>query len=103
MQSLDMMKKIMDMTLVLKGKSCYTLQILNLQLYIQIIEEISFKKILIEKLEELAKADNIKYICATAAPDNKYSSDNIKELGFEIVCEKEKYGGLRRYVFMKRI
>ena len=61
------------------------------------------QKILIEKLEELAKADNIKYICATAAPDNKYSSDNIKELGFEIVCEKEKYGGLRRYVFMKRI
>ena len=35
--------------------------------------------------------------------DNKYSVDNIKSLGFEIVCEKLKYGGLRRYVFIKRI
>lgn len=61
------------------------------------------QKILVEKLEELAKADDIKWICATAAPDNKHSVDNIKSLGFEIVDEKLKYGGLRRYVFVKRI
>lgn len=61
------------------------------------------QKILVENLEELAKTDNIKYISATAAPDNKYSVDNIKSSGFEIVCEKLKYGGLRRYVFIKRI
>jgi len=63
----------------------------------------SLQKIIIENLEELAKADNIKCIGVTAAPDNKYSVENIKKLGFEIVKEKIKYGGLKRYVFRKNI
>lgn len=58
---------------------------------------------LINILEQYALKENIKYIGATADPDNIYSVNNIKSMGFEIVKEKEKYGGLRRYIFKKVI
>ncbi len=54
-------------------------------------------------LEECAAEENMKYIGATADPDNIYSVNNIKSMGFEIIKEKEKYGGLRRYIFKKEI
>ena len=58
---------------------------------------------IIEVLEEAALEEDIKYIGATADPENVYSVNNIKSMGFEIVKEKEKYGGLRRYIFKKLI
>jgi len=45
----------------------------------------------------------MKYICATAAPDNKYSVNTFEKLGYNIMADKLMYGGLRRYVFMKQI
>lgn len=59
------------------------------------------QKIICTQLEKSVKEENIKYICATVAPDNKYSLNTFKELGYKIIVEKLKYGGLKRYVLMK--
>ena len=61
------------------------------------------QKIMCEILEEVGKKAGIKYICATAAPDNKYSVNTFEKLGYNIMADKLMYGGLRRYVFMKKI
>ena len=61
------------------------------------------QKIMCEILEEIGKKAGMKYICATAAPDNKYSVNTFKKLGYKIMADKLKYGGLRRYVLMKEI
>ena len=61
------------------------------------------QKIMCETLEEVAQKAGMKYICATAAPNNKYSVNTFNELGYKIMADKLKYGGLRRYVLMKEI
>lgn len=61
------------------------------------------QRIICEYLENIGKDAEIKYICSTVAPDNKYSLNTFIELGYKIVIEKLKYGGLRRYVLMKEI
>lgn len=61
------------------------------------------QKIMCEILEELGRKATMKYICATAAPDNRYSVHTFEKLGYNIMVDKLKYGGLRRYVFMKEI
>jgi ribosomal protein S18 acetylase RimI-like enzyme len=61
------------------------------------------QKIMCEILEEVGKKAGMKYICATAAPNNKYSVNTFNELGYKIVADKLKYGGLRRYILMKEI
>ena len=44
-----------------------------------------------------------KYVMGTAHPDNIFSVNNFLKLGYEIVADVKKYGGLRRYVFNQRI
>ena len=61
------------------------------------------QKIMCEIFEEVAQKAGMKYICATAAPNNKYSVNTFNELGYKIMADKLKYGGLRRYVLMKEI
>lgn len=61
------------------------------------------QKIMCEILERIGKGAGMKYICATAAPNNKYSVNTFTKLGYKIMADKLKYGGLRRYVFMKEI
>lgn len=61
------------------------------------------QKIMCEILEEVGKKSGIKYVCATAAPDNKYSVNTFKNLEYKIMADKLKYGGLRRYVLMKEL
>ena len=68
----------------------------------------NLQKAMCLKLEEIGK--NMKYIwlhevssMATASPYNPYSVNTFKSLGYEIVKDKIKYSGLRRYVFMKNI
>lgn len=61
------------------------------------------QRILCEKIEEIAKLDNIKILAATASPYNKYSVNTFKNLGYEIKKDKIKYGGLRRYVLAKEL
>lgn len=61
------------------------------------------QKIICEELEEIGKKSKMKYICSTVAPDNKFSVNTFEKLGYNIMADKLKYGGLRRYVFMKEI
>ena len=56
-----------------------------------------------EILESFGKNENMKIISATASPINSYSVNTFIDLGYEIVKEKKKYGGLRRYIFKKDI
>ena len=52
---------------------------------------------------ELLKDTEYKYVMGTAHPDNVFSVNNFQKLGYEIVADVTKYGGLRRYVFSQRI
>lgn len=56
-----------------------------------------------EILENLCRISGKKYICATVAPENIYSMNTFKDLGYKIVADKLKYGGLRRYVLVKEL
>jgi ribosomal protein S18 acetylase RimI-like enzyme len=61
------------------------------------------QRILCENIEEIAKKDNMKILAATASPYNIYSVKNFEDLGYHIEKDKIKYGGMRRYVLVKRI
>ena len=52
---------------------------------------------------ELLKETEYKYVMGTAHPDNVFSVNNFHKLGYEIVADVKKYGGLRRYVFSQSI
>ena len=52
---------------------------------------------------ELLKETEYKYVMGTAHPDNVFSVNNFHKLGYEIVADVKKYGGLRRYVFSQTI
>lgn len=52
---------------------------------------------------ELLKDTEYKYVMGTAHPENIFSVNNFKKLGYEIVADVKKYGGLRRYVFNQTI
>ena len=54
-------------------------------------------------IEDIARENGNSMISATAAPDNKYSVNTFLKLGYEVMADKIKYGGLRRYVLMKKI
>lgn len=56
-----------------------------------------------QALEDIALAKHTPIMCATASPDNLFSVNNFLKLGYEIKKDKLKYGGLRRYVLMKRL
>lgn len=61
------------------------------------------QKKICEILEDVGKHRNMKIISATASPINPYSVNTFIDLGYEIAKEKEKYGGLRRYILKKDI
>ena len=63
----------------------------------------NLQKAMCLKLEEIGKNKGSKIMMATASPYNPYSVNTFKNLGYEIVKDKIKYSGLRRYVFMKNI
>ena len=52
---------------------------------------------------ELLKETEYRYVMGTAHPDNIFSVNNFLKLGYEIVADVKKYGGLRRYVFHQTI
>ena len=61
------------------------------------------QKIMCESLEEISKTAGMNCICATVYPDNKYSLNTFKKLGYNVMEDKLKYGGLRRFVLMKEL
>ena len=60
------------------------------------------KKLMLFAEKEL-KADGYRYLCCTIHPDNKYSMNSARSLGYEIVKVCEKYGGYLRAVLMKEL
>lgn len=58
---------------------------------------------LMKYVEEDFKLSGFKCLCCTAHPDNRFSVNNILAQGYEIMLTKEKYGGLLRHIFMKRL
>ena len=60
------------------------------------------QKIICELLEDIAKENGTLIMSATASPYNPYSVNTFLDLGYEIAKDKIKYGGLRRYVLVKR-
>ncbi|ATD55614.1 GNAT family N-acetyltransferase [Clostridium chauvoei] len=61
------------------------------------------QRIICQLFENVARENNIKILCATAAPHNKFSVDTFEKLGYEVSRDKIKYGGYRRYVLVKNI
>lgn len=53
--------------------------------------------------EKIAVQQGYQYLMGTAHPDNTYSVNNFKKLGYDILAEDLKYGGLPRYIFCRRM
>ena len=62
---------------------------------------VRLQKLLVQNLEEIAKEKECNIFCATVAPKNKFSLNTLLKLEYKIVLEKEKYGGLKRYIMIK--
>lgn len=63
----------------------------------------SLQKHLITAIEETIDKNKFSILCSTVHPENKASLNTFLKLGYEVKIEKEKYGGLRRYVLAKSI
>lgn len=61
------------------------------------------QKSMMEVAEEHLKFLGYHWLMGTAHPENVYSVNNFRKLGYEIVAEDLKYGGLPRYIFCKKI
>lgn len=61
------------------------------------------QEIICSKLEEIAKSDNSRILSATVAPNNIYSLNNFKKLGYSVEKEKIKYGSYLRYILKKAL
>lgn len=61
------------------------------------------QKELMKTAEEHLKFLGYHWLMGTAHPENVYSVNNFRKLGYEIVAKGLKYGGLPRYVFCKKI
>ena len=59
------------------------------------------QKLLVQNLEEIAKEKECDIFCATVAPENEFSLNTFLKLNYKITLEKEKYGGLKRYILIK--
>ena len=63
----------------------------------------NIQKILCENLEEIGKNKGYSIFCATVSPINPYSLNTFLKLNYTIKLEKEKYGGINRYILSKDI
>ena len=54
-------------------------------------------------LERYAYENGYTKLCTTVSPDNKYSLNNIESLQYKFELEAIKYGGLKRYLYVKDI
>lgn len=61
------------------------------------------QKRMMQEAETRLKEAGYHYLMGTAHPENVYSVNNFKRLGYEIVAGDLKYGGLPRCIFCKRI
>lgn len=57
---------------------------------------------------EVAQKENeinrsIRYILTTVSPENKHSLHNVQAMGFEILMQKQKYGGKERFILCREL
>lgn len=62
---------------------------------------LGIQKRLMAEGEAILRSQGYKYLMGTAHPDNLYSVNNFLKLGYEIIAEDKKYGGLSRYIFCR--
>lgn len=60
------------------------------------------QKKLMAEAERILWQKGYRYLMGTAHPENKYSVNNFLKLGYEIISQDLKYGGLPRYVFCRK-
>lgn len=53
--------------------------------------------------ERLIDQERFRYFMATASPDNPASCRSLEENGYQLMMTKEKYGGLLRRIYCKKI
>lgn len=58
---------------------------------------------LISRLEKHAKECGFRWLSSTVSPENPWSSNNLAACGFTVAKVLKKYGGLERYLFVKKI
>ena len=61
------------------------------------------QRTLITKLGEHAKECGFKWLSSTVSPENPWSKNNLEACGFTLNKVLKKYGGLERYLFVKKI
>lgn len=57
---------------------------------------------LLELAESVLSKTGYRHLMCTIHPDNRYSLDNMKSHGYEIMATKEKYGGFMRHILYKQ-
>ena len=87
----------------MKGEELLKVGQLESTLVLEVYRGNRLQKIMCEMLEDVGRKSGMKYMCATAAPDNRFSCNTFEKLGYRVMVEKLKYGGLKRYVFMKEL
>ncbi len=53
--------------------------------------------------EEMMARRGLVWSMATVAPQNPHSLGNFTSMGYCVVCEKEKYGGHKRCILLKKL
>ncbi len=61
------------------------------------------QRALITRLEEHARSCGFKWLSSTVSPENPWSRNNLAACGFTVAKVLKKYGGLERYLFVKKI
>ncbi len=61
------------------------------------------QRMLTERLEEVAKERGFKTLCCTVSPENIPSIRNFEACGYKFYQTKEKYDGLLRNIYYKKI
>ena len=61
------------------------------------------QKKLLEEAEKIERKQGMQYLMCTVHPENRYSVENLEQLGYMVLLETEKYGGLRRKIVYKKL
>lgn len=62
-----------------------------------------FQYKLMQMAEEDLRKMGYQYLMCTVHPENTYSLNNVKNQGYELLAQKEKYGGVLRCILCKEL
>lgn len=58
---------------------------------------------MLQYAEKIIDTNKYKYFMSTVSPDNPASYRSLEKSGYELVKTKEKYGGLLRRIYLKKV